>query len=227
MLAPWKKSYDKPRQHTQKAETFSSVQFSLSVVSDSLLPDKGLYSQRSGFSRSHVWMWELDHTEGWAQNNGYFWTVVLEKTLESPLDCKEINRVNPKGNQSWIFTGRTDTEAEVSIVWQPDVKNWLIRKDTDAGKDLRQDKKGMTVVEMDAWMTSLTHWTWVWAGSRSWWWTGKSGMLQSTGSQRVGNNWVTELDWGSFFAKPVTFITLFFHSGLSFHCSNLLILLII
>ena len=96
-------------------------------------------------------MWELDHKEAWAPKNWCFWTVVLEKTLESPLDCKEIKLVNPKGNQSWIFIGRTDAKAEVLILWPPDVKNWLLRKDPDAGKDWRQEEKGMTEDEMVGW----------------------------------------------------------------------------
>ena len=93
-----------------------------------------------GFFSSHVWMWELDYKESWALKNWCFWIVVLEKTLESPLDCKKIKPVNPKGNQSWIFTGRTDAEAP--ILWPPDAKNWLIRKDPDTGKDWRQKEKG-------------------------------------------------------------------------------------
>ena len=96
-------------------------------------------------------MWELDHKEGWAPKNGCFWTVVLEKTLESPLDNKEIKPVNPKGNQSWIFIGRTDAEAEASTLWPPDVKNWLIGKDPDVGKDWRQEEKGTTEDEMVGW----------------------------------------------------------------------------
>ena len=96
--------------------------------------NKGLSSQSYGFSSSHVWIWELDHKEGWAPKNWCFWTVVLEKTLESPLDCKEIKPVNPKGNQPWIFIGKTDTEAEAPISWPPDAKSWLIGKDSDAGK---------------------------------------------------------------------------------------------
>ena len=105
-------------------------------------------------------MWELDHKEGWALKNWYFRTVVLEKTLESPLDSKEIQLVHPKGNQSWIFIGRTDAEAETPILWPPDVKSWLIGKDLDAGKDWGQEEKGTT--EDDGWMASLTQWTWVW-----------------------------------------------------------------
>ena len=96
-------------------------------------------------------MWEMDHKEVWAPKNWCFWTVVLEKTLESPLDCKEIQQVNPRGNQSWIFIGRTDAEAEPPILWPPDVKNWLIRKDPDAGKDWRQEKKGTTEDKMVRW----------------------------------------------------------------------------
>ena len=98
-------------------------------------------SQGYGFSSSHVWMWELDYKESWVPKNWCFWTVVLEKTLESPLDFKEIQPVRPKGNWSWVFIGRTNVEAETPIVWPPDVKNWLIWKDPDAGKDWRQEKR--------------------------------------------------------------------------------------
>ena len=130
----------------------------------------------------------------WVPKNWCFWTVVLEKTLESPLNCKEIQPVHPKGNQSWIFIGRTDAEAEAPILWPPDAKNWLIRKDPDAGKDWRQEEKGTT--GWDGWMASPTRWTWFHASSGSWWWTGKPGVLQSMGSQRVGHDWATELtDW--------------------------------
>ena len=101
--------------------------------------NKGPSSQGYGFSSSHVWMWELDYKESWVSKNWCFWTVVLEKTLESPLDCKEIQPVHPKGDQSWVFIGRTNTEAETPILWPPDVKNWFIRKDPDAGKDWGQE----------------------------------------------------------------------------------------
>ena len=111
----------------------------------------GAYSQNYGFSSSHVWMWELDHKESWAPKNWCFWTVVLEKTLGSPLDFKEIQAVHPKGNQSWIFIGRTDAEAETPKLWLPDVKNWLTGKDSDAKKDWRQEKKGTTEDEMVGW----------------------------------------------------------------------------
>ena len=112
--------------------------------------NKGPYSQSYGFSSSQVWMQELDHKESWALKNWCFWTMVLEKTLESPLDCKET-AVNPKGNQSWIFIGRTDAEAEAPILWPPDAKNWLIRKDPNSGKDWRQEKKGTIEDEMVGW----------------------------------------------------------------------------
>ena len=128
----------------------------------------------------------------WAPKNWCFWTVVLEKTLESPLDCKEIQLVIPKGNQTWIFIGRIDVEAEIPIVWPPDAKNWLIRKDPDAGKDWRQEK-GTTEDEMVGWHHQLDGHEFE-ADSGSWWWTGKPGMLQPMGLQRVRHNWVTELN---------------------------------
>ena len=131
---PWKRSYDQPRQHIKKQRHYFA--------------NKGPSSQGYGFSSDHVWMWELDDKESWAPKNWCFWTVVLEKTLESPLDCKEIQPVHPKGDQSLIFIGRTDVEAETPILWPPDAKSWLIWKDPDAGKDWRQEEKGMTEAEM-------------------------------------------------------------------------------
>ena len=113
--------------------------------------NKGPSSQSYGFSSGHVWMWELDYKESWVPKNWCFWTVVLEKTLESPLDSKEIQPVHPKRNQSWIFIGRTDAEAKSPILWPPDGKNWLIWKDPDAGKDWRWEEKGMTEEEMVGW----------------------------------------------------------------------------
>ena len=107
------------------------------------------------FSSSHVWIWELDYKESWAPKNWSFWIVVLEKTLESPLDCKEIQPIHPKGDQSWIFIGRTDVEAETPILWLPDAKSWLIWKDPDAGKDWRQEEKGTTEGEMVGWHPGL------------------------------------------------------------------------
>ena len=145
MLAPWKKSYDQPRQHIKK-QKYSFA-------------NKGPSSQSYIFSNSHVWIWELDYKESWAPKNWCFWTVVLQKTLQSPLDCKEIKPVNPKGNQSWIFIGRTDAEAETPIVWPPDAKSWLIGKDLMLGKiegGRRRDDRGW-----DGWMASPTRWTWV------------------------------------------------------------------
>ena len=139
MLAPWKESYDQPRQHIKKQRHYFA--------------NKGPSNQSHGFSSSHVWMWELDYKESRALKNWYFWTVVLKKTLQSPLDCKEIQPVHPKGNQSWVFIETTDAEAEAEapILWPPDAKNWLIWKDPDAGKDWRQEEKGMTEDEMVGW----------------------------------------------------------------------------
>ena len=116
-----------------------------------LLNMRCLYSQSYSFSSSHVWMWELDHKEGWAPKNWCFQIVVLEKTLECPLDCMEIKPVNPKGNQPWLFTGRTDAEAETPILWPPDAKSQLIWKDPDVGKGWKQKEKGMTEDEMVGW----------------------------------------------------------------------------
>ena len=140
MLASWKKSYDQPRQHIKKQRHYFT--------------NKGLSSQSYGFSSSYIWMWELDYKESWAPKNWGFWTVVLLKTLESSLDWKENQLVYPKENQSWIFIGRTDAEAEIPILWPPDVKNWLTGKDPDAGKDWRQEKKGTIEDEMVGW----DHW---------------------------------------------------------------------
>ena len=136
-LASWKKSYDKSRQQIKKQRHYFA--------------NKGPCSKSCGFSSSHVWMGELDHKKSWMLKNWCFWAVVLEKTLEGPLDCKEINPVNPKGSQPWIFIRRTDAEAEVPILWPPDAKSRLIRKDPDARKDWRQEEKGMTDDEIIAW----------------------------------------------------------------------------
>ena len=134
MLAPWKKSYDQPRQHIKKQRHYFA--------------NKGPPGQSYGFSNSHVWMWELDYKESWAPKNWSFWTVVLEKTLQRPWDYKEIQPIHPKGNQSWIFTGRTDAEDETLIIWPPGAKSWLTGKDPDAGKDWRREEKGTTEDEM-------------------------------------------------------------------------------
>ena len=134
----FKEKLDPPRQHIKRHRHYFA--------------NKGPSSQSYAFSSSHEWIQELDYKESWVPKNWCFWTVVLEKT-ESPFDCKEIKPVNPKGNQSWIFFGRTNAEAEAPILWPPDVKNWLIGKDPDAGKDWRWEK-GMTEDEMVGWY----HW---------------------------------------------------------------------
>ena len=140
MLTPWKESYDQPRQHIKQQRHYFG--------------NKGPSSQSYGFSSGHVWMWELDCEESRALKNWCFWTLVLEKTLESPLDCKEIQLVHPK-DQSWVFIGRTDAEAEISIFWPPHGKSWLIGKDPDAGRDWEQEEKGMTEDEMAGWHQQL------------------------------------------------------------------------
>ena len=137
MLAPWKKKYHQPRQHIKKQRHYFA--------------NKGPSSQSYGFSSSHVWMWELDYKESWVPKNWCFWIVVLEKTLESSLDCKEIQPVYPKENQSWLFIERTGAEAETPILWPPDVKNWFIWRDPDAENDWRWKEKGMTEDEMVGW----------------------------------------------------------------------------
>ena len=135
----------------------------------------------------------LDYKESWVLKNLCFWTVVLEKTLECPLDCKEIKPVGPKGYQSWVSTGRIDVEAEIPILWSPDVNSWLTGKNPDAGKDWKWEEKGMTEDEMVGCITDSVDMTLSKLGS--WWWTGKHGVLQSMGSQTAGHNWVTELNW--------------------------------
>ena len=134
MLAPWKESYDKPRRHIKKQRHHFA--------------DKGPHSQSYSFSSSHVQVWEVDHKNGWALKKWCFWTVMLEKTLECPMNCKEIKSVNRKGNHPWMFIGRTVAEAEAPILWPPDAKSWLIRKDPNAGKDWRQEEKRAAEDEM-------------------------------------------------------------------------------
>ena len=138
--------------------------------------------------------WTIKKIE--VMNNWCLWTVVLEKTLESPLDHKESKPVNPKGNQLWIFIGRIDADSKAPIFWPPGVKSWLTGKDPDAGKDWGQEEKGDDR-GWDGWMASLTQWTWVWASSGSWWWTGRPGVLQSTGFQRVGHDRMIEQQKGT------------------------------
>jgi len=173
MLTPWKESYDQPRQHIQKQRHY--------------FPNKGPSSQ------GYVWMWELDCEEGWAPKNWCFWTVVLEKTLESPLDCEKIQPVHSKGDQSWVFFGRNDAKAETPVLWPPDTKSWLTEKYwcwEGLGAGGKGDNTGW-----DGWMASPTQWTWEWVNSRSWWWTGRPGVLRFKGSQRAGHDWATELNW--------------------------------
>ena len=172
MLAPWKKSYDQPRQHIKKQRHYFA--------------NKRPSSQGYGFSSSHVWMWDLDYKESWVAKNWCFLTVVLEKTLESPFYCKDIQPVHPKRNQSWIFIQRTDVKDKTPILWPPDVEKlthwkrpWCWARLKVGGEG---DDRGL-----DGWMASLTWWTWVWASCESWWWTGKPGMLQSMGSHRAGH----------------------------------------
>ena len=136
-LAPGKESYDQPRQDIKKQRQYFA--------------NKGPSIQIFGFSSSHVWMWELDYKESWVPQNQCFWTVVLEKALESPLDCKEIQPISPKGNQSCMLIGKTDAEAETPILWPRHAKSWLIGKDPDAGRDWGQEEKGMTEDEMAGW----------------------------------------------------------------------------
>ena len=155
------------------------------------------------FSSSHVWMWELDYKESWALKNWCFWTVVLEKTLLSPLDYKEIQPVHPKGDQSWIFIGRNDAKAETPVLWPPHVKSWLIDRCWEGlGAGGEGDNRGW-----DGWMTSPTQWMWVWVNSGRWWWTGRLGVLQFLGSQSQTrlSDW-TELNWRSFHGS-------FFHTS--------------
>ena len=128
MLTPWQKSYDQPRWHIQKQRHY--------------LVNKGLSSQGYGFSRGRVWMWELGCEDSWAPKNWCFWTVVLEKTLEGPLDCKKIESVHPKGDQSWVFIGRTDVEAEIPILWPPDAKSWLMEKTLMLGGNGGRRRRG-------------------------------------------------------------------------------------
>ena len=137
MLTPWKEGYDQPRQHIQKQRHYFA--------------NKGSSNKGYDFSCGHVWMWELDCEEDWALKNWCFWTVVLEKTLASPLDCKEIQPVHCEGDQPWAFYGRNDAKAETPVLWPPHAKSWLIARDSDAGRDWRQEEKGTIEDEMAGW----------------------------------------------------------------------------
>ena len=184
-------SYAQPRQHIKKKRHYFA--------------NKGPSSQSYGFSTSYVWMWELDYKESWAPKNWCFWSVVLEETLESHLDSKEIKLVNPKGNQSLISIERTNAEAEAPILWPPDEKNRLIWKRPWCWERLKageeEDDRGW-----DGWMASLTQRTWVWVSSGSWWRTGKPEVLQSMGvtkSQTWLSNWteMTQCHWDTYFIR--------------------------
>ena len=176
---PWKKSYEQPRQRIKKQRHY----FANKVPS----------SQSYGFSSSHVWMWELHHEESWSPKNWCFWTVALEKTLENPLDCKVIQPVNPKGNQSWYSLEELMLKLKLQYfgTWCKELTHWKRPWYWERLKAGREgDDRGW-----NGWMASPTWWTWVWASSGSWWWTGKPCMLQSRGSQRVRHDWATELKW--------------------------------
>ena len=173
MLTPWKESYDQPRQHIKKQRHH--------------FPNKCLSSQGYSFSNGHVWMWELDCEESWTPKNWCFWTVVLEKTLESPLDCKEIQPVHSK-DLSWVFIGRTDAEAETPILWPPHAKSWLIGRDPDVGRDLGQEEKGTTEDEMAEWH----HWL---DGRESQWTPGVGREAWRAVIHGVTKSWTRLSDW--------------------------------
>ena len=178
MLTPWKESYDQPRQHIKKQRYY--------------FVNKCSSSQGYGFSSSHVWMWELDYKESWAQKNWCFWTLVLEKTLKSPLDCKQIQLVHPKGDQSWVFIGRTDVEAETPTLWPPDAKSWLIGKDPDAGNDWGQEEKGTTEEEMAGWHHRLDGHEFGWTPGVS---DGQGGLVCSESWGHIESDMTERMNW--------------------------------
>ena len=172
--------YDQPRQHIKKQRHYFA--------------NKGPSSQGYGFSSSRVWMWELDYKESWAPKNWCFWTVVLEKTLESSLDCKEIQPVHSKGSQSWIFIEGLMLKLKLQYFGHLMQRTDSLEKTLMLGKIEGKRRRGWHR-GWDGWMLSPTQWTLVWVNSRSWWWTGRPGVLQSMRSQRVEHNWATELNW--------------------------------
>ena len=174
-----------------------SILKSRDITLSTKVNEKSTKSQGYGFSSSHVWMWDLDYKESWAPKNWCFWTVVLKKTLESPLECKEIQPVHPKGDQSWVFIGRTEAEAETPILWPPHAKSWLLGKYSDAGRDWRQEEKGMTQDEMAGWHHWLDGHEFEWTpgdgdGQRGLVCCHSWGCKESDTTQRL--NW-TELNW--------------------------------
>ena len=184
MLTPWEKSYDHPREHTKKQRYYFA--------------NKGPSSQSYGFSSAHVWMWELDCEESWAPKNWCFWTVVLEKALGSVLNSKEIQPVHPKGTQSWISIGRTDIEAETPILWPPDVKSWLIWKDPDAGKDWRQEEKGMAEDEMAGWHHRFNGYEFEWTPGVG---DGQEGLVCCSLWGHKESDMTERLNWTEFFCN--------------------------
>ena len=190
MLTSWKKSYEQPRQHIKKQRHHFA--------------DKGPSSQSQGFSSCHVQIWELDYKESWAVKNWCFWTVVLEKTLESPFDCKEIQPVHSERDQPWDFFGRNDGKAETPILWPPHVKSWLIGKDPDTGRDWGQEEKGMTEDEMAGWH----HWL---DGCESEWTPGvgdgQGGLEYCDSCVAKSRTWLSnwsDLIWYAFWVKGQT-----------------------
>ena len=188
-----KESYDQPRQHIKKQRHYFT--------------NKGLSSQGYGFSCGHVWMWELDYKESWVRKNWCFWTLVLEKTLESPLEYQELQPVHPKGDQSWVFIEGTDVEAETLTLWPPDAESWLIGKDPDAGKDWGQEEKGTTEDEMVGWHH--------WHNGHGFVWTlgvgdGQGGLPCWSSWRHKGSdmterlNW-TELNWLYWYERLLSF----------------------
>ena len=172
----------------------SSLHFRQSDWLNSCLGEKGYVTEtiRRG-NVSTVWVWELDHKESWVLKNWCFWTMVLEKTLESPLDCKEIQPVHPEGGQSWVFIGRTDVEAETPILWPPHAKSWFIWKDSDAGRDWGQEEKGITEDEMTGWHHRLNGHGFGWTPGVG---DGQGGLVFcGSWGRRVGHDWAAELNW--------------------------------